>query len=89
MSHFYSSIEGNRGEATRQGTKGSGIRASCQGWEGSVIVRQYYDEEHDRDMVCISVAAGSARCGDRTLWYGPIRELVDAGPNARFRLTGK
>ena len=32
MSHFYASIEGNRGMATRCGTKNSGIQGHIRGW---------------------------------------------------------
>lgn len=36
MSHFYSSCQGGRGEATRCGHKGTGIRASVQSHDGSI-----------------------------------------------------
>ena len=32
MSHFYASIEGNRSEATRCGTKSSGMQGHVRGW---------------------------------------------------------
>lgn len=32
MSQFYASIEGGRGEVTRQGTKKSGITGHIRGW---------------------------------------------------------
>lgn len=38
MSQFYASIQGNRGEATRGGTKGSGITGHIRGWQGGVRV---------------------------------------------------
>lgn len=39
MSHFYGSIQGTRGEATRCGSKSSGYRATIAGWGGAIQVR--------------------------------------------------
>ncbi len=33
MAQFYASIQGNRGEATRMGTKNSGISGHIRGWD--------------------------------------------------------
>lgn len=38
MAQFRATIEGNRGEASRLGHKGSGIRAQVNGWSGGVNV---------------------------------------------------
>jgi len=38
MSRFYASIQGSRGEATRQGTPNSGIIGHIQGWGSGVRV---------------------------------------------------
>jgi hypothetical protein len=38
MSRFYASIQGNRGEATRQGNKGSGIHSHTRGWSDGIRV---------------------------------------------------
>lgn len=32
MSHFYGSLRGSRGEATRQGTRSSGLTSHARGW---------------------------------------------------------
>ena len=47
MSHFYSKIQGNRGEATRCGTKGSGIVATAASWTGAIRTELWYDTEED------------------------------------------
>ncbi len=39
MSHFYGSIKGTKGEATRCGSKSSGYRAVVAGWGGAVQVQ--------------------------------------------------
>lgn len=38
MAHFYASIKGNRGDATRMGTKQSGIAGHIRGWDSGVWV---------------------------------------------------
>lgn len=52
MSRFYGSMQGNRGEATRQGTAKSGISAHIRGWNIGISVECHIDENgHD---VCIA-----------------------------------
>ena len=41
MSHFYGTIQGNRGEATRCGTKNSGINVYAAGWAGCIHTTLY------------------------------------------------
>jgi hypothetical protein len=75
MSRFYSSIQGERGEATRRGHRH--IRASAQSYTGSVIVQMYIDEE-DRDCVRIDVDEGSTKHGGSLhLYEGPIETLLE------------
>ncbi len=45
MSAFYGSICGNRGAATRGGSKNSGFRSSCQSWNGSIIATMHYNDK--------------------------------------------
>ena len=47
MSRFYASIQGSRGEATRQGTPKSGIQGHIRGWRVGVKVRGFNDNGHD------------------------------------------
>ena len=60
MSHFYGYIHGNRGEATRCGTKDSGYTAWAQGWEGRISISLWYNETDDVDMfrVCLNSCHG-------------------------------
>ena len=59
MSRFYASIKGNRGEATRQGTKESGIHGHIRGWNIGVEVRCYVDETGG-DICAIYKTGGSS-----------------------------
>ena len=58
MSHFYASIQGNRGEATRQGSKDSGIYGHVRGWDVGAQVTCYVDGE-GRDRVSVRLTGGS------------------------------
>lgn len=75
MAHFYGNLKGSRGEATRCGTKSSGIRVSARSWAGSVSVEM--DEPGSHPCVCIRVADGST-VGGRVLWSGRLETLVNA-----------
>lgn len=58
MSHFYASIQGNRGEATRQGTEKTGICGHVRGWDIGCYVRCYVDCKNE-DVVSVSITGGS------------------------------
>ena len=59
MSRFYASISGNRGEATRQGTKNSGIEGHIRGWNIGVKVICFVDETGG-DICAIYKTGGSS-----------------------------
>ena len=67
MSHFYASIEGNRGIATRCGTKSSGIQGHIRGWGVGARVRVDYDEKTDSDIVRVYRTGGSRGYGNDKL----------------------
>jgi hypothetical protein len=47
MSHFYGTVDGNRGVGTRCGTKGSGMEVIAASWDGCIRTYTWYDEEDD------------------------------------------
>ena len=59
MSRFYASIQGNRGEATRQGTKSSGISGHVRGWNIGVRVYCYVNKE-GKDVASVVLTGGSS-----------------------------
>lgn len=59
MSQFYASIQGQRGEATRQGGKPSGIQGHIRGWEVGIRVVGHYDAKNDRDVFAVYRTGGS------------------------------
>lgn len=78
MSAFYGMIKGNRGAATRGGSKVSGYMSSCQSWDGSVRTDMWYNDE-DKLMVTIGLnTQGSSTYIDETLFRGTFEELQEA-----------
>jgi hypothetical protein len=74
MSAFYGSIQGNRGSATRGGSRNSGIKGSCQSYSGSVITYLDYDT-NDNLMVTIEVSDHSSSYGSR-IFCGTFDEYI-------------
>lgn len=63
MAHFYASIEGNRGEGTRCGTKSSGIHGHIRGWGTGVKVIGHVTVSGEDEFTVY--ATGGSR-GDRS-----------------------
>ena len=73
MSEFYGQIVGNRGPASRGGSRESGIHVSAQSWDGSVQV-DLRRGKHDELMVRLSASDGSDMYGN-TVFYGTFDEF--------------
>ena len=61
MSQFYAEIQGNRGGASRMGSKDSGITGHIRGWH--IGARVSCDHEDGFDVVEITGTKGSAGYG--------------------------
>ena len=61
MSHFYAEIQGNRGLASRQGSKNSGIWGHIRGWNSGIEVRGYVNE-FGQDVFEVYQTGGSNGC---------------------------
>jgi hypothetical protein len=74
MSKLYGSLQGCRGEATRCGSKNSGMRASVQSWNGSLI--SYMDlDDNDKPIITLKTSDGSSCIGFETIFRGSLEEL--------------
>jgi hypothetical protein len=62
MAQFYAAIKGNRGQATRMGTKASGLWAHVRGWHIGCRVELSHIDGHD--YVTIFLTHGSANPGN-------------------------
>ena len=60
MSQFYGSLTGNRGMATRQGTKASGIEGHIRGWHIGARVICFHDGDSGKDTVQVYKTGGSS-----------------------------
>ena len=67
MSHFYGTLRGNRGPATRCGTKASGVVTHAAGWSGCVKVRVFHNDADDRDHFEVWLTPWKCSGGQSTL----------------------
>lgn len=78
MSHFYGTLNGNRGEATRRGNKESGMLTFCASWNGAIRCHAYVkrnERGEETDYVRISM----------TTWHGAGEVvLIYDGPIGKF-----
>jgi len=58
MSRFYGSMQGNRGEATRQGSANSAMYAHIRGWDIGASVKCGVGPDGN-DRVTVSITRGS------------------------------
>ena len=65
MAHFYASMQGSRGEATRVGTKSSGLTAHIRGWD--IGARVELSHRDGRDYVRIYRTGGSNGGSDQLI----------------------
>jgi hypothetical protein len=60
MSRFYASIQGSRGEATRQGTDNSGITGHIRGWDVGINIKGYVKDGKDWFHVYLTHGTGGS-----------------------------
>ena len=70
MSHFYGTLQGARGPASRCGSKGSGICTHAASWEGAVCANVYL--ENDIDWARVSLTTWQGRGINMLLYDGPV-----------------
>ncbi|VVB53332.1 Uncharacterised protein [uncultured archaeon] len=61
MAQFYGSMQGNRGQATRMGTKQSGLSGHVRGWNLGARVEAH--EVAGQDIIEVAVTGGSNNPG--------------------------
>ena len=74
MAHFIGYVQGNRGEASRLGSKDSGIKAQAQGWEMGGVVRLWHYKPYDRDNLTLDYNTGSNGGGSGASILHVVRE---------------
>lgn len=87
MAHFYGTIQGNRGEATRCGTAGSGFQAVAASWQGAVRVYLSHDAEREKDWVNVELARWHGAGTYMPLYHGPIDGNYRTGGSSISTIT--
>ena len=59
MGHFYGTVQGNRGETSRTGSKNSGIKGHLRGWKSGVRIVGQYNNEKEQDEFIVYATFGS------------------------------
>lgn len=70
MAHFYGILQGARGQATRCGTRTSGMDMTAASWEGAVSVTLY--EQDGRDYARVALMPWHGAGTSRVLYDGPV-----------------
>lgn len=74
MSHFYGTLKGSRGEATRGGTKNSGLHVVAASWQGAVEVYLTEDTKTGQDVAHVALIQwhGRGQYPPKVLYDGPV-----------------
>jgi hypothetical protein len=70
MAHFYGTLQGNRGEASRLGTPNSGLDVTAASWQGAISVRLY--ARGDVDCATIRMRKWHGSGEDKLIYDGPV-----------------
>ena len=84
MSHFYGTLNGNRGEASRCGTKGSGMITYAAGWEGAIRVMVRYDEANDIDRYSVALTPWHGSGGETQVLVEGVLSTHQIDPNKQL-----
>jgi len=79
MSHFYGSVKGNRGEATRGGSKNSGYKSYAAGWGGGIEVRLWHDPDGGKDHYTVCQVSHCGKGIEREIARGIVGESFVLG----------
>ena len=59
MARFRGTVEGNRGMASRLGSPNSGLRVTCNGWQGGISITATVDlDGNDRFLIYATGGSG-------------------------------
>lgn len=72
MAHFRGTIKGQRGEASRLGSKKSGLTVEAASWQGKVVVRLCADEHGGPDEAVVSLEPHHGQGTSKELYRGPV-----------------
>lgn len=70
MAQFRGTIQGFRGEASRLGSKDSGLHVTAASWQGAVSVDLF--EANGVDIACVRLQPHYGKGTSRILYEGPV-----------------
>lgn len=76
MAQFRGTLEGQRGMASRLGSKSTGLVVTCNGWNAGVRVIASHDDATGRDRFTVIRTGGSNNRGQSEI----IAEFTDGEP---------
>ena len=71
MSQFYGTLQGNRGKASRHGSKSSGITTYAASWGGAVRV-EVYEDSTGKEMARVELVPWHGAGINKLLYEGPV-----------------
>lgn len=92
MAQFYGTVQGCRGEASRLGSKQSGLQVKGNAWDIGAELYLNHDSDNDRDEVTVRLTGGSkghicskdlgtfVRSGEGYIRAGTVERNFQAGP---------
>jgi hypothetical protein len=72
MAHFLGWLKGSRGEASRLGTKSSGLHTVSASWQGAVEVYLSQDAITGKDIASVFLIPWHGAGIKQTLYVGPV-----------------
>lgn len=79
MAEFLGTIQGNRGEVSRTGSKRSGITANIGSWSGGVYVRLWENERTGTTWCRVTLQKWHGSGTEKMLYEGPVSEYLPNG----------
>ena len=76
MAHFCGTVQGDRGEVSRTGTKNSGVNATTNGWDIGVTSCARHNDTVGADNVAVRVTGGR---NDPSRSYGEVYAYIIDG----------
>lgn len=81
MSHFYGTLQGSRGQATRCGAKSGGLTTRAAGWGGCIRTHVWHDDKTGLDMYRVTMTPWHGSGGrERVIAEGILDATMVAKP---------
>ena len=80
MAHFYGEVQGQRGRASRLGSKASGLQTVAASWQGAIEVNLYHREDLDEDWVTVWMREWYSAGSHAMIYDGPVGRFEPQHP---------